>query len=169
MSTTDAVMLGRAIAAARSALGMKRGELAARAGVSYPYLSELENGTKRGSTQKVAQIAEALGLTGSQLLARAEALTADPLAAATGAPPPGPGQHAVEPARSAVRAPGTGSGADGVRAMRFLGSWRTGSEQEEELVERIAAIVRREIDAWLDSELEPLIRRRVQEALPPPE
>jgi transcriptional regulator with XRE-family HTH domain len=43
---TDAVMLGRAITAARSELGMKRSELATRAGVSYPYLSELENGTK---------------------------------------------------------------------------------------------------------------------------
>ncbi len=150
---------------------MKRGELAARAGVSYPYLSELENGTKQGSTQKIAQIAEALGLTGSQLLARAEALTEDPVAAATGAPTSGgsTGQHVVERAGRTVRPPGTGSGTGGVRGMRSLGSWRTGPDPQEELVDSIVAIVRQEIDDWLDSELEPLIRQRVQEALPRPE
>ncbi len=72
--TVDPVQLGRAIAAARSERGIKRAELAVSAEVSYPYLSELENGTKHGSTRKIGQIAEALGLTSSQLLARAEAL-----------------------------------------------------------------------------------------------
>jgi len=57
-----------------------------------------------------------------------------------------------------------GSGAAGMRPPRSLGSWPTGLE--EELVTSIVAIVRREIDQWLDSELEPLVRRRVQESLP---
>lgn len=139
MASTDAVMLGRAIAAARSAQGVKRRELAERAGVSYPYLSELENGTKQGSTQKIAAIADALGMTGSQLLAQAEALSG-----AVGAQVPDWGTD-----------PG----------LNPLGGSR--SSVEDALVPVIVAEVRREIDTWLDAELEPLVRRRVRAALPP--
>lgn len=166
MTSADSVMLGRAIAAARSALGMKRRDLAARAGVSYPYLSELENGTKQGSTQKIAQIAEALGMTGSQLLGHAEALTEDPIGAATGTPFPlgGTGQGARE--QTGGPAPRRAPDPNGPPALPPLGSLRTGAE--EELVSSIVATVRGEIDAWLDSELEPLIRRRLREAMPRP-
>lgn len=160
MSSTDAVMLGRAIAAARSALGMKRRELAARAGVSYPYLSELENGTKQGSTQKIAQIAEALGMTASQLLGHAEALTADPIGAATGTPfgAGGTGQRTHEP--TGGPAPRRATDPQAPAGLAPLGARRMSAD---ELVDSIVAAVRGEVDAWLDSELEPLVRRRLRE------
>jgi len=66
--------LGRAIKVERTARGMDRKVLAERAGLSYPYVSEIENGSKRPSSQAVLQIADALGLEPSELMAVAERL-----------------------------------------------------------------------------------------------
>lgn len=66
--------LGRAIKVERTARGMDRKILAERAGLSYPYVSEIENGSKRPSSQAVLQIAGALGLEPSELMAVAEQL-----------------------------------------------------------------------------------------------
>lgn len=66
--------LGRAIMAERAARGLTRQELAEQAGLSYPYLSEIENGSKRASSRALVQIAEALGLNPSALMATAERL-----------------------------------------------------------------------------------------------
>lgn len=66
--------LGRAIKAIRSEQGLERKELARRAGISYPYLSEIEKGTKRPSTDALLPIAQALGLKQSELVLRAERL-----------------------------------------------------------------------------------------------
>ena len=52
--------LGMAIQLRRVELGMSRKDLAARAGISYPFLSELEKGTKQPSSKKLGQLAEAL-------------------------------------------------------------------------------------------------------------
>ena|SRR5436190_19378006 len=67
--------LGRAIRAIRAELGMDRRELAELSGVSYPYLSEIENGKKRPSSRALVALAEALGMAPSELLQRAESLT----------------------------------------------------------------------------------------------
>jgi transcriptional regulator with XRE-family HTH domain len=64
--------LGRAIKVERTARGWERKELAGRAGLSYPYLSEIETGKKRPSWSALGGIAEALGLRASQLLEQAE-------------------------------------------------------------------------------------------------
>lgn len=66
--------LGRAIKASRSEQGLERKELARRSGISYPYLSEIEKGTKRPSTEALLPIAQVLGLKQSELLLRAERL-----------------------------------------------------------------------------------------------
>src|SRR3954462_2069641 len=66
--------LGRVIAMRRAELGLKRNDLRDRSNLSYPYLAELENGTKRPSQAALAAIAEALELRPSELLERAEAL-----------------------------------------------------------------------------------------------
>lgn len=66
--------LGRAIKAARSEQGIERKELARRAGISYPYLAEIEKGLKRPSTDSLLPIGDALGLKQSELLHRAERL-----------------------------------------------------------------------------------------------
>jgi transcriptional regulator with XRE-family HTH domain len=65
---------GRAVAAVRAELGMKRKELAERAGLSYPYIAEIENGSKSPSQRALANVADALGMTASELMERAEQL-----------------------------------------------------------------------------------------------
>jgi transcriptional regulator with XRE-family HTH domain len=72
--------LGRAIQVHRARHGLDRKELARRAEVSYPYLSEIENGKKRPSSSAVLAIAEALGLRASELLEEAESLVGDVVA-----------------------------------------------------------------------------------------
>lgn len=64
--------LGRAIKVHRARQDLDRKELAERAGVSYPYLAEIENGKKRASSRALVSIAEALGLLPHELLETAE-------------------------------------------------------------------------------------------------
>jgi len=66
--------LGRAIKVTRTEQGIERKELARLSGLSYPYLSEIEKGKKRASTEALLPIARALGLRHSELLERAEGL-----------------------------------------------------------------------------------------------
>lgn len=66
--------LGRAIKVTRTEQGLERKELARLSGLSYPYLSEIEKGKKRASTEALIPIAQALGLRQSELLDRAERL-----------------------------------------------------------------------------------------------
>ncbi len=64
--------LGRAIRERRGELGLSRPELARRAGLSYPYVAELETGRKQGSPSTLHALASALDLETHELLARAE-------------------------------------------------------------------------------------------------
>lgn len=64
--------VGRAIKVERTARGWDRRELAERAGLSYPYVSEIENGSKRASSRALFAIAEALGMRSWELLERAD-------------------------------------------------------------------------------------------------
>jgi transcriptional regulator with XRE-family HTH domain len=66
--------LGRAIKVTRTEQGLERKELARISGLSYPYLSEIEKGKKRASTEALLPIARALGLRHSELIERAEGL-----------------------------------------------------------------------------------------------
>jgi transcriptional regulator with XRE-family HTH domain len=66
--------LGRAIAALREERGWKRKDLVAEAGISYPFLAEVENGNKRPSMAKLADIAAALDMTPGALMERARAI-----------------------------------------------------------------------------------------------
>ena len=54
--------LGRAIRERRGELGLSRPELARRAGLSYPYVAELETGRKQGSPSTLHALASALDL-----------------------------------------------------------------------------------------------------------
>lgn len=64
--------LGRAIQVLRVERGLARKELAEASGVSYPYLSEIENGKKRPSSESLLAIANALEMRPSELMERAE-------------------------------------------------------------------------------------------------
>jgi transcriptional regulator with XRE-family HTH domain len=52
----------------REELGISRKDLASRAGISYPFLSEIEKGTKQPSSKKLGQLAGALELGTEELV-----------------------------------------------------------------------------------------------------
>jgi transcriptional regulator with XRE-family HTH domain len=79
--------LGDAIRTRREEVKLSRRDLAERAGLSYPYLSELETGKKRGSPDSIRSVADALGLGQDELWARADALAGAALEAFMAAPP----------------------------------------------------------------------------------
>ena len=64
--------LGRTIKVLRTDLGIERRDLAERAGISYSYITEIENGNKPPSSSVLNPIASALGLRMSQLIEAAE-------------------------------------------------------------------------------------------------
>lgn len=64
--------LGRTVKVMRAELGMERKELARLAGLSYPYISEIEQGKKRPSAESLAGIARAFQMRQSELLEHAE-------------------------------------------------------------------------------------------------
>jgi len=68
--------LGRAIAIRRAELRMGRRELAHHADLSYPYVSEIENGVKMPSHRALERIAGALGMRWIEL--EIAALSLDP-------------------------------------------------------------------------------------------
>lgn len=71
---TEAERLGQAIQIRRAELQIKRPQLARQAELSYPYVSEIENGAKLPSAKALSQLAQALGLSPSELMQRAETL-----------------------------------------------------------------------------------------------
>jgi transcriptional regulator with XRE-family HTH domain len=64
--------LGRTIKVLRTDLGIDRRTLAQEAGISYSYLTEIENGNKPPSSSVLGPIASALGMRLSQLIQAAE-------------------------------------------------------------------------------------------------
>lgn len=55
-------VLGAAVRQARNDQGLSQAEVAARAGVSRPWLSQMENGKMSVETSKVLAVLDALGL-----------------------------------------------------------------------------------------------------------
>lgn len=70
--------LGRAVKVLRTARGLERKRLAEAAGISYPYLAEIENGKKRPSSKALLLISQALRIRPHELLESAERL-AEPI------------------------------------------------------------------------------------------
>lgn len=68
MSADDALELGRRVAALREVRGMSLRALAATAGVSSSFLSQLENARTNASVASLRKIAVALGVSPAQLL-----------------------------------------------------------------------------------------------------
>jgi DNA-binding XRE family transcriptional regulator len=102
---------GSAVRRLRQERGMTSEALAGAAGVSPSYLSEVERGLKRPSTDVLAKLARAFGMLPSQLLEHVEALTARPKMVAQSFAPPRMRQERVgnrgtiySPTESAVSA-----------------------------------------------------------------
>lgn len=73
MPANDARAIGRRIKRFREEKGISPAELAARAGISRSYLSELENGKgehKRPSAEMMYKVGKALGISMSELLGK---------------------------------------------------------------------------------------------------
>jgi len=66
--------LGKAITIRRVEMGLSRNDLRDRCGLSYPYVAELEKGTKSPSARALEAIAGALEMRPHELMARAERL-----------------------------------------------------------------------------------------------
>ena len=64
--------LGRTIKVIRTDLGIERRALAEAAGISYSYLTQIENGNKPPSSSVLARIARPLGVRMHQLIEAAE-------------------------------------------------------------------------------------------------
>ncbi|TVZ03599.1 cupin domain-containing protein [Trebonia kvetii] len=71
-SYTEELRLGGAIRARRRRLGMTLVEVAASAGLSHPFLSQLERGLARPSMRSLTAIAATLGTTAQALMADTE-------------------------------------------------------------------------------------------------
>jgi transcriptional regulator with XRE-family HTH domain len=112
--------LGRAVKVLRTVRDLSRRELAEAAGLSYSYLAEIENGGKQPSSRALAAIAEALGLSASQLLGEAEELAGTDEVLSSGRVEV---QKPVKPTPGGARA----------RQMRWYQSRRMGEEQASEL------------------------------------
>ncbi|MEU2246529.1 helix-turn-helix domain-containing protein [Streptomyces sp. NPDC019224] len=73
MSEADTPLVGPGIRRRRRALELTLAEVARRAGLSVPFLSQIENGRSRPSMGSLQRIADALDTTAVQLLSAAEA------------------------------------------------------------------------------------------------
>lgn len=65
-------MLGPELRRAREAAGLTQEELAFRAGLSRPYISQLERDLKSPTLEVLLRLAEALGVRASELVRRVE-------------------------------------------------------------------------------------------------
>lgn len=173
------VGLGKAIELRRIELGLKRRELAERARLSYPYISEIENGVKEPSAKALRQIAEALDMKVATLAALSERIEERP----PGSPsllldrmevsPPGtagPPPDGMVEDRSVVhsREPAIASLADQAWETPPRASTRAVSEAlaaSSDADERIREAVSREINGWLRDVLPVIVRAEVERQL----
>ena len=150
-SEGPADFLGRAIAAARSELGLKRMQLKERSGLSYPYIAEIENGGKYPSQKAIAALAGALETTPSELLRRAERLAATDQG----------GGHDVVASQHRAPAPGAGL----VAGLADVGAGGGGSTGDEDLVDRLTEQVMSAVGPRIRDWLLMEVRMAVQEEL----
>lgn len=153
--------LGRAITVRRAELGLKRKDLAARSSLSYPYVSELEKGTKEPSARALRQLAEALELSVTQLLERGERfdfVLDDPVT----------GRTTVAEVKSSKRPPAVATIESQLASLvTALQTPRTsaGSPDTSEVAELVARLVRQELETFRRDELPDLVAAELQKTL----
>jgi transcriptional regulator with XRE-family HTH domain len=149
--------LGRAIQVRRAELGLKRKDLARLASLSYPYLSELENGSKAPSAKALGQLADALQLSPADLLTLAEAMASAAPAVRDVRP-----DSADTLSPTAERWTRLAAVADASRAgpARPAASVADNAIMER-IAELVAVTVRAELNAWARNELPALVREEL--------
>ena len=166
----EAERLGRAVQLRRVQLGLKRPQLAKRAELSYPYLSEIENGLKNPSTKALRQLAAALEVSPAELIG-----LADKLGELSGHGPSAkvPDQSEEDPPTVSDAGPlgrRTPSAGDLASSVITLASVPMQPASGQALLERrvhdlVAAVVRAELAAWARTELPALVRAEIDRAL----
>lgn len=140
-----AAALGRAVALRRTALGMKRKDLAEASELSYPYISEIENGAKEPSAKALRRIADALDLSERELVTLRDQFDDEPPVAA------GEVHAAVAREMMAIVSP-----TESEPSAR--------PDREPEIGPTIRRIVREELALWEETRLprlvEQILRRR---------
>jgi transcriptional regulator with XRE-family HTH domain len=71
-SSPTPTALGRVVRALRTERGLSQEAVAHAAGISVPYLSDVERGVRNPSLEILSAVAGALGMALSDLIARAE-------------------------------------------------------------------------------------------------
>jgi transcriptional regulator with XRE-family HTH domain len=154
-STDTSSGLATAIRVRKEELGMKRKDLAERSNLSYPYVSELEKGTKEPSARAFRQLAEALELSPTELLAMSERYA--------GAPTTSPvlRQLVTEATVALTRGePPLASDID-IRTDRASAA----SDAPAELTEIITRIVRSELETFANEVLPGLVATELRRTL----
>ncbi len=117
--------LGRTIRLLRIDRDVERRELAEQVGISYSYLSAIENGTKTPSARLLYSLARAFGVRDDELLAMArERMEPRRGAGIAPVPPPAPLAAAAPPAsepRRRLRRRRSEAGADAEELAKLLG------------------------------------------------
>jgi transcriptional regulator with XRE-family HTH domain len=72
-SSPDAAALGRAVQAIRAETGISQVQLSENTGLMQSWISHVEHGRRNPSWSNVVRLAEGLGVSVSELAARAEA------------------------------------------------------------------------------------------------
>ena len=149
---SQALELGKAIQMRRAEMGMKRKDLAAGAGLSYPYVSEIENGQKEPSSKALRMIAHALELAPASLLdlAGRVGVESEQGSVLVGREGEGP---SVWPALESAAARAWGLAAPPSGSGGSLDHW---------LRETVRNLVRAEMTDWARSELPDVIRAEVE-------
>lgn len=156
--------LGRAIHLRRVELGLKRAEVAKRADLSYPYISEIENGVKQPSVAALGRIAEALELSVSELAALSEQYTPedsdwDAWGSRT--------VHAMrlDPISSPSPAPASRQPSQLLRNEMVHAMPAGGMVDDAELRAVVRQIVHEELDRWERDRLPELVRAELRRRL----
>ncbi len=153
--------LGRAIHLRRVELGMKRADVAKGADLSYPYISEIENGVKQPSVAALGRIAEALDLSVSELAALSEQYAEEPADRTAWTPlTTGPVEGVV--LRSPAVAPRQSSQLLRNEMAFAMPTSIPGGPELEELVRRI---VHEELTRWERDQLPELVRAELRRRL----
>ena len=162
---TEPERLGRAIQLRRVELGLKRPELATRAQLSYPYVSEIENGMKTPSTKALWLLAGALEMSTVDLMALADRLgdSAGTQAGSVLA------EHLPTQRQGLPSNMLPDSAADPIAGgpTRPLSARRLDSNEVDDRKTQmlIATVVRAELAAWARTELPNLMRAALEQAL----
>lgn len=153
--------LGRAIAVRRTELGLKRKDLAERSSLSYPYVSELEKGTKEPSARALRQLAEALGLSPTELLALSEHYAGEDGQASARRSAIGD----AKPGRVGSSSLGPEAGAQLAYLLEAVRATSDSQHGLSNLAELVARLVHEELEAFKRDELPSLVAVELQRTL----